>query len=133
MSEPTPNSTPTSTISSDEENTLRTLGIVSYVLHAIVAIGAIIPGLQASLVLLFVALVIDLVKQNDAQNTWMATHYRWRIRSVIWAGLLYLITAPLWILLVVPGMIAWFVVSLWFGYRILRGFLAHNDRKPIAG
>src|SRR4051795_547038 len=86
---------------------LRTVGHISYALHTIVAVGAVLPGLQASVLLLLVAFVIDLVKRPDAAGTWQASHFGWRIRSVLWAGALYLITAPLWVLLLVPGWIAW--------------------------
>lgn len=47
------------------------------------------------------------------------------------AGLLYLITAPLWVLLIVPGWIAWFAISLWFFYRIVRGMVALNKGQGV--
>ena len=81
-------------------NRLNAWGTVSYVLHLIVAVGALIPGGQFGPVLLIIALVIDLVKRGDAEGTWHASHFRWRIRTVIIAALLYLVTAPLWLLLV---------------------------------
>ena len=43
------------------ERSLRSVGMVSYILHTIVAVGAVLPGVQASVVLLLVAIVIDLV------------------------------------------------------------------------
>jgi hypothetical protein len=51
----------------------------------------------------FIALIIDLVKQGDADGTWQASHFSWRIRTVIWAGVLYAVTAPLWLLLFCPA------------------------------
>lgn len=42
---------------------LKAVGWVSYVLHLIVALGAVIPGAQPGAALLIVALVIDLVKK----------------------------------------------------------------------
>jgi uncharacterized membrane protein len=110
---------------------LNTIGTISYILHLIVAVGAIVPGAQFGPLLLLVALVIDLVKRDDAAGTWHASHFRWRIRSVLIAGGLYLLTAPLWLLLIVPGWIAWICISLWFLYRIATGFLAMNKGQPI--
>ena len=110
---------------------LNTVGTISYILHLIVAVGAIVPGAQFGPLLLVVALVIDLVKRDDAAGTWHASHFRWRIRSVLIAGGLYLLTAPLWLLLIVPGWIAWVCISLWFLYRIARGFLAMNKGQAI--
>ena len=50
----------------------------------------------------------------------------WRIRSVIWAGILYLLTSWLWLLFIVPGWIAWGLISIWFLYRIVKGMMRMN-------
>lgn len=113
------------------ERSLRSVGMVSYILHTIVAVGAVLPGVQASVVLLLVAIVIDLVKRGDAVGTWQASHFSWRLRSVVWAGVLYLLTAPLWFLFFIPGWIAWVLVSIWFLYRIVRGWTTMNAGQPI--
>ena len=110
---------------------LKAIGWVSYILHLIVAVAAVVPSAQPSIVLLLVALVIDLVKRSDAEGTWQASHFSWRIRSVIWAGILYVVTLPLWLLFFVPGWIAWGIISLWFLYRIIRGMLAMSHGKAI--
>lgn len=110
---------------------LKTVGWISYLLHLIVALGAVIPGAQPGAALLVVALVLDLVKKNDAEGTWQASHFSWRIRTVIWAGVLYVVTAPLWLLFFVPGWIAWGLISLWFLYRIVRGMVAMNSNRAV--
>ena len=117
--------------SNERERTLRTIGHISYGLHAIVAIGAVLPGVQASIVLLLVAFGIDLFKKDEAAGTWQESHFRWRIRSVLWAGGLYLLTAPLWLLLVIPGWIAWGLISLWFLYRVVRGWVALSNHEAM--
>ena len=119
------------TIDSEKAQELKTMGWVSYILHLIVAVGALIPGGQAGTVLLIIALVLDLVKKDEAQGTWQASHFSWRIRSVIWAGILYAITFPLFLLLYVPGAIAWGLISIWFLYRIVRGMVAMNKSQPV--
>jgi uncharacterized membrane protein len=118
-------------IDSEKAQALKTVGWISYILHLIVAVGALVPGAQAGAVLLIVALVVDLVKKDEAAGTWQASHFSWRIRSVITAGVLYLVTAPLFLLLYLPGAIAWFVISIWFLYRIVRGMVAMNNSRPI--
>ncbi len=105
----------------EPDGSLRTWGWVSYVLHLIVAVSAVLPGAQASIALLLLALIIDLVKRGEAQGTWHESHFSWRIRSVMWAGVLYLLTSWLWLLFFVPGWIAWGLISLWFLYRIVKG------------
>ena len=110
---------------------LKAWGWVSYLLHLIVAVGAVIPGAQPGAALLIIALVIDLVKKSDAEGTWQASHYSWRIRTVLWAGVLYVVTAPLWVLFVLPGWIAWGLISIWFLYRIVRGMVTMNQNRAI--
>lgn len=122
---------PSVALDPQREASLRTVGIISYVLHAIVAIGALLPGVQASIVLLVVAVIVDLVKRDEAVGTWQATHFSWRLRSVLWCGILYVVTIPLWLLFIIPGWIAWCLISIWFLYRIVRGWLAMNDRRPM--
>ena len=112
---------------------LKNVGHVSYLLHLIVAVGAVMPGAQVSIALLIVAFVIDLVKKDDAVGTWQESHFRWRIRTVLWAAGLYLVTASLWLLFFVPGWIAWGVISIWFLYRIVRGWMNLNANVPLPG
>jgi uncharacterized membrane protein len=119
------------TLDAARESSLRTIGHISYALHAIVAVAAVLPGTQVSVLLLLAAFVLDLVKRSDAAGTWQESHFRWRIRSVIFAAIAYVVTIPLWLLLVLPGWIAWGLISIWFLYRVARGWLALNDRKPM--
>ena len=126
-----PNSVTTVDLSPERESSLRTVGHISYALHAVVAVAAVLPGTQASVLLLVAAFVLDLVKRGDAAGSWQESHFRWRIRSVIFATILYVVTIPLWLLLVLPGWIAWAVISIWFLYRVVRGWLALNDRRPM--
>jgi uncharacterized membrane protein len=115
----------------DSQRQLKTIGHISYFLHAIVAIGAVLPGVQGSVLLLLVAFFIDLFKRDQARGTWQESHFSWRIRSVLWAGGLYLLTAPLWLLLLAPGWIAWGIISIWFLYRVVRGWLNLSSNTPM--
>ena len=86
-------------VNSERDRSLRTIGHISYALHAIVAIGAVLPGFQPGVVLLVAAFILDLVKRDDAAGTWQQSHFSWRIRSVLWAAALYVVTLPLWFLI----------------------------------
>jgi len=118
-------------VTSPANDSLKTIGWVSYILHLIVAVAAVLPGAQASIGLLLVAFIIDLVKKDDAAGTWQASHFSWRIRSVLWAAVLYVVTIPLWLLLFVPGWIAWVLISLWFLYRIVKGMVRMNANRSM--
>ena len=119
------------TVDSEKAESLKTIGWVSYLLHLIVAVAAVIPGAQVGAGLLIVALIIDLVKRSDAEGTWQASHFSWRIRTVIWAGVLYVVTFPLFLLLYLPGAIAWAIISIWFLYRIVKGMVRMNASQPL--
>lgn len=99
---------------SETAQSLKTVGWLSYILHLVVAVAAVVPSAQPSIALLLVALVIDLVKRGDAVGTWQASHFSWRIRTVLWAAFWYLITLPLFLVFLLPGMLAWLIVSVWF-------------------
>ena len=112
------------------DDSTHTISWVSYILHLIVAASAITPGGQMGPALLLVALVMDLVKKNDVGG-WEATHFSYRIRTVIWAALMYLVTAPLWFFFILPGWLAWAVISVWFLYRIVLGLVRLNKQQPM--
>ncbi|MEO0003399.1 MAG: hypothetical protein RLZZ22_1091 [Pseudomonadota bacterium] len=109
---------------------LNNVGLISYLLHLIVAVGALVPGGQWGPTLLIVALVLDLVKREDARGSWHESHFRWRIRTVAFALLAYLLTLPLW-LFILPGWLAWTVISAWFVYRIVKGMVRMNAGRPM--
>lgn len=110
---------------------LRAWGWVSYLLHLIVAVAAVVPGLQVGVTLLVVALVMDLVKKDDAAGTWQASHFSWRIRSVLWSGVLYVVTFPFYLLGLFLFNPAWVLVSIWFLYRIVKGMTRMGDGQPV--
>ena len=63
-------------IADHDRRPLKTLGHISYLLHTIVAVGAVLPTMQASVLLLLVAFGLDLFKKDDAFGTWQESHFR---------------------------------------------------------
>ena len=110
---------------------LNTVGLISYLLHLVVAVAALVPGGQWGPTLLIVALILDFVKKSEAEGTWHASHFTWRIRSVLIACVAYLVTFPLWLLFLVPGWLAWLAISIWFLYRIVKGMARMNAGQPV--
>ena len=114
-------------------DSLKAWGWISYFLHLIVAVAAVVPGAQVSIALLIIALVMDLVKKDDAAGTWQESHFKWRIRSVLWAGVLYLVTFPFFLLGLFLFNPAWIVISIWFLYRIVKGMVRMNANQAVNG
>ena len=116
---------------SAEVEGLKAWGWVSYLLHLVVAVAAVLPGAQVSVFLLLIAVVIDLVKRDDARGTWQESHFSWRLRSVLWAIVLYAVTFPFFLLGLLIFNPAWVLISIWFLYRIVSGMIAMNKNRAI--
>ena len=108
-----------------------TVSWISYILHLIVALSAVVPGAQVGPLLLVVALLIDLVKRADVGQGWQRSHFAYRLRTVLWVAVLYLVTFPLWFLFFFPGWLAWCAISIWFLYRIVLGMVRLNRGQPM--
>jgi len=77
----------------------------------------------------FIAIIINYVKREDAQGTWIESHFRWQIRT-FWFGLLWFVLGGLTFFIVI-GWVILFAAALWLIYRILKGWLNLNDGKPM--
>lgn len=100
---------------------LKTLATVIYALYAL----SLFSGVTA-----IVAIVLDYIKLDDARGTWLESHFRWQIRTFWWSLLWLTLGALTWIILV--GWLVLGVASVWFIYRIAKGWLNLNDGKPMA-
>jgi uncharacterized membrane protein len=86
-----------------------------------------------------VAIILAHVKRSDAAGTWLASHYRWLIRtfwfSVLWGVVAALIFAVLLIILIGPliAVVIWFATAIWVLYRLIRGYLLFKDSQPVPG
>jgi uncharacterized membrane protein len=103
-----------------DEKSLKTVATVVYALQA--------AGFFIGITWI-VAIVLDYVKKDDAKGTWLESHLRWQIRT-FWWGLLWGVIGAI-LLLVIVG---WFVLmadAVWIIYRIVKGWLALAENKPI--
>ncbi len=79
------------------------------------------------------AVILNYVKRGDARDTWLASHYRWQIRT-FWFALLWLIIAVVLIttLIGIPiGVGLLIAVTIWLIYRIARGWLRLVDKLAM--
>jgi len=102
-------------------------------LQPLVNITTVIYALQAVSFLFgitwIVAVVINYVKQEDVAGTWIASHFRWQIRT-FWFGLLWFVLGAI-LLLIVIGYFVLIANAIWLIYRIAKGWLRLNDRKEM--
>lgn len=88
-----------------------------------------------------VAIILAHVKRGEAAGTWLASHYRWLIRtfwfSVLWGvvgaiiAIILLWYAGLIGLLIALGI--WFATAIWVLYRLIRGYVLFNNSQPVPG
>jgi len=92
--------------------------------YVLQAVGLVFP------VSLIVAVIIDYVKLSDATGTWIESHFRWQIRT-FWVTVLLVILGIVTFVLVV-GYFVLLGTCIWLIYRIVKGWLYLNDRKPLS-
>ena len=106
---------------SDEKlASLKTLAMVIYALYAV----SLFFGVTA-----VIAIVLNYIKREDVQGTWLESHFRWQI-STFWWGLLWFVVGWITVFILI-GFVVWGVACVWFIYRIAKGWLNLNDNKPL--
>lgn len=106
---------------SETRDTLKTVAIAGYALQAA---GFITGGLGN-----LVAVVLAYVKRDDARGTAYEQHLRWQINT-FWGGLAGFVLG--WLTLVVLiGFAILFATTIWLIYRIIKGWLALYEGKPL--
>ena len=117
---------------------LVTLTHVIYALHAFSAVmGLLTPAFIVTSFLAgwpsIIGVIINLVKRNDVRGTYLDAHFSWQIRTFFYA-LLWVLVMGLLIVTIIGIPVAWVLaiaIGIWVLYRIVRGWLALLDRKPI--
>jgi uncharacterized membrane protein len=109
---------------------LHAFSLLTGILGAATIVGAFLTGWPS-----IIAVILNYVKRSDVRGTWLESHFRWQIRT-FWWGLLWVCLCLGFIVLTlgIGIIIAWLpltVVALWFIYRVARGWLALNDRRPM--
>jgi len=109
---------------------LHAFSLLTGILGAATVVGAFLTGWPS-----IIAVILNYVKRSEARGTWLESHFRWQIRT-FWFGLLWIVLCGLFIVgtLGIGILIAWLpigVVGLWFIYRIVRGWMALSDGRPM--
>jgi uncharacterized membrane protein len=78
-----------------------------------------------------IATIVHYVMRGDETDAIYLAHHNYMIATFWWTLLWLMVTWPLFLLLFFPGATAWFVVSCWYLYRCIKGWLRfNNDRVP---
>ena len=109
---------------------LHAFSLLTGILGAATIIGAFLTGWPS-----IIAVILNYVKRGEVRGTWLDSHFRWQIRT-FWFGALWITLCILFVIgtLGIGILIAWIpavMLSIWFVYRIIRGWLALNSRRPM--
>ena len=109
---------------------LHAFSLLMGIIGAATVVGAFLTGWPS-----IIAVILNYVKRSDARGTWLESHFRWQIRT-FWFGLLWVSLCLLFVVVTlgIGILIAWLpigLVGLWFIYRIIRGWMALSDRRPM--
>lgn len=99
---------------------LRQLTLVVYALYAL----SWFVGITA-----LIAIIVNYVKRADVAGTLYESHFTWQIRT-FWWGLLWAVLGGLTLVIGV-GFLILAAAFVWTLYRLVKGFLYWNDRKPL--
>ena len=128
------------TVAAEPRPSLTRLAHIIYALHALSLVTGIIT--TATIVGAFltgwpsiIAIILNYIYRGDVRGTWLDSHFRWQIRT-FWFGVLWVGLCMLFVVMTlgIGILIAWLplaIVGIWFVYRILRGWLALADRRPM--
>lgn len=108
---------------------LHSLSILIGLTSAVTIVGAFVFGIPS-----IVAVVMNYIYQSKVRETFLESHFRWQIRT-FWFALLWVGLGVLLVVTIVGILVAWAVflgAGIWVIYRVARGWLTLQDRKPLA-
>ncbi|MGV0976219.1 MAG: DUF4870 family protein [Azonexus sp.] len=107
---------------------LHAIAVLIGVTSAATVAGGFVFGLPS-----LIAVFLNYLKRSDVNGTWLESHFRWQIRT-FWFTLLWLVVYGLLIITIIGIPIAWILIAilgLWVGYRVIRGWVALADARPV--
>ena len=102
---------------------------------ALISAGGIVVAAPLVGLLGIIGVIVCYVKRDDAQGTWVASHFRWLIRT-FWYSTLWGVIGGIFAVTIIGLIVAiplWAATSIWVLYRVIRGYLLFKDSKPVPG
>ena len=99
---------------------------ITHIVYGLLSLGLLLGWFPA-----VIGVILNYVKLEDVEGTWLESHFRWQIRT-FWWGLLWVVIGIITFLIVV----GWFILiadGIWILYRVIKGWLNLNDNKPMPG
>lgn len=141
MSDPNPTA-PLAAAAPHVDESLVTYTHVIYGLHAL----AVLIGISAAHTIVgsfigsfpsIVAVIMNYARRSATHGTYLESHFRWQIRTfwfaLLWAVLIVLLSLPLMIIVIGFGtaIVGLMALGVWIAYRVIRGWIALRDHRPM--
>jgi uncharacterized membrane protein len=109
---------------------LHALSLVIGIVGTATVIGAFLIGWPS-----IIAVIINYVKRGDVRGTWLESHFLWQIRT-FWYGVLWAALCGLFVFLTlgIGLIVVWIplaIMTVWFVYRVARGWLALTGGRSM--
>ena len=113
-----------------------------YALHSLSVLSALVTAHAVALHFAFglpsiIAVIMNYVRRSATVGTFLESHFRWQIRTfwfaLLWAIVIAVVAVPLMLVIIgIPLFIlGTYALSIWIAYRVVRGWLALRDRRPM--
>jgi uncharacterized membrane protein len=111
---------------------LHSLSVLIGLTSAVTIVGSFVFGIPS-----IIAVIMNYARQSEARGTFLESHFSWQIRTfwfaVLWGLIIVALSLPL--VLVLIGLatlpLGMALLGIWVIYRIIRGWLALRDRRPV--
>jgi len=75
-----------------------------------------------------VGVIINNIKTDDVKGSWMESHFKWQ-KNTFWYGLLWYVISLVFFWFF--GWLVWLVATVWYFYRIAKGWVYFADGKEM--
>ena len=112
------------TMNTNDTDRLDKLVSLTYLVYILQALGffTAITGIAA--------IIVNYIKLEDTQGTWLESHFRWQIRT-FWFGLLWMSVGVMSLFILFIGYLIIIANAIWILYRIIKGAIYLNDKKAM--
>ena len=135
MSDPNPQ--PSAAVATVDQ-TLLSYTHLMYALHSLAVLIGIttfhtIVGSFIGSIPSIVAVVMNYARRSATRGTYLDSHFRWQLRTfwfaVLWACVSVLVM--LTVIGILAGLAGLLALTIWIIYRLVRGWLALRDKRPM--
>lgn len=111
---------------------LHSLSVLIGLTSPVTVVGSFVFGIPS-----IIAVIMNYVRQAEARGTFLESHFSWQIRTfwfaVLWGLIIFGVSLVLMLVLIgfvtLPAGLA--LLGVWVIYRVIRGWVALRDRRPV--